>query len=407
MKYAIIISDGAADVPLDVLDGATPLEAAVKPNTDLISMTGRQGVVCTTPEGFDAGSDICCMSLLGYDPGKYHRGRAPLEAAAMGIDASSSDWIFRCNLVTVADGTMMDHSAGHISNTEARQLLDDFAALARDRQLAEGLTFYPGVSYRNLMVDRSGRDYGELATTPPHDVPGERIDKYLPRGGPHADLINQLIVESRSLFAEHPVNLTRQQMNESPASCVWLWGQGRKPDVPSFAERFGVRGAMITAVDLLAGLAAIIGWDRLDVPGITGYHDTDYAAKGRHACEALDEYDLVCVHVEAPDEASHQADAPTKIASIEAIDQHIVGPLAEKLKTFEQGWRILYLPDHYTRVDNRKHDATPPPFCMAGTSVLSVLQRPFTEANAGESDLYIEYGHELMEYFLRGGLRWR
>ena len=187
MKYAIIISDGAADVPLDVLDGATPLEVAVKPNTDLISMTGRQGVVCTTPEGFNAGSDICCMSLLGYDPGKYHRGRAPLEAAAMGIDASPCDWIFRCNLVTVADETMMDHSAGHISNTEARQLLDDFAAAARDRQLADGLTFYPGVSYRNLMVDRSGRDYGELATTPPHDVPGERIDKHLPRGGPHAD----------------------------------------------------------------------------------------------------------------------------------------------------------------------------------------------------------------------------
>ncbi len=404
MKYAIIIADGAADFPLEQLEGKTPFEAANKPHTDSISETGRQGTVATTPEGYSAGSDLCCMSLLGYDPVRYHPGRAPLEAAAMGLDVKPGEWVFRCNLVTVVEGLMQDHSAGHISSAEGRKLLADFAAHVATLEGTDGLTFFPGVSYRNLMVDKSGREYGELTSTPPHDIPGEPMKKYLPRGGKHAALIQKLIAESEKLFAAHEVNITRKEMGESPATNVWLWGQGTPRPIESFQHKFGLRGAMITAVDLLAGIAKLIGWERLNVPGITGYHDTDYAAKGRAACEALDKFDVVCVHVEAPDEASHQADAPTKLASIESIDKHVVGPVLHKLKTYAEGWRVLYLPDHYTCVDTRKHDSTPPPFCVAGTGIRGVLHHPFTETHANEADLHIAYGHELMEFFLRSGL---
>ncbi len=404
MKYAIIIPDGAADLPLEVLDGRTPFEAARKPRIDALARTGRIGTVATTPEHWAAGSDVCSMSLLGYDPAKYHPGRAPLEAAAMGIETELNDWIFRCNLVTVREGLMSDHSAGHIPSAESQRLLEDFVTHIDELGLAGGLTFYPGVSYRNLMVDRSGREYEELNTVPPHDIPGEPMKKHVPRGGANARLLQSLIEASGRLFADHEVNRTRAELNESPATHIWLWGPGKRPNLPPFERLYGLRGAMITAVDLLAGIAALIGWDRLDVPGITGYHDTDYAAKGRYACSALEVYDIVCVHVEAPDEASHQADAQTKVASIEAIDEHIVGPVAEKLQSFDEGWRLLYLPDHYTRVDNRKHDAAPPPFLMAGTKVPPLREQPLTETNAKASGLHIDYGHELMEYFLRSGL---
>lgn len=404
MKYAIIIPDGAADYPLTALDGQTPFQVARKPNIDRISAEGRQGTVATTPEGFAAGSDVCSMSLLGYDPNRYHPGRAPLEAAAMGIAMKPGEWIFRCNLVTVIDGSMADHSAGHITSAEGHRLLADFAEHVKKLGLAEGLEFHPGVSYRNIMVDRSGRAYEELNSTPPHDIPGEPIKKFLPRGGEHAALIQKLIAESETFFAEHEVNVTRREMGEPPASHVWLWGQGTPRAIDTFENRFGIRGAMITAVDLLAGIAALIGWDRLPVEGITGYHDTNYAGKGQAACEALDQYDLVCVHVEAPDEASHQADAATKVASIEAIDRHVVGPVLEKLKTYDEGWRVLLLPDHYTCVETRKHDATPPPFCLAGTRIRGVRNQPFNENNSNDSDLHIEFGHELMEFFLRSGL---
>ena len=403
MKYAIIIPDGAADFGLDDLDGKSALEVAKKPHLDQIAREGRQGTVVTTPAGFVTGTDVCTMSLLGYDPARYHPGRAPLEAAAMGIETGADDWIFRCNLVTVDEGIIQDHSAGHIRSTEAKQLLDDFAAAADARGLGAGLEFVAGVSYRNLMVDRSGRDYGELNTTPPHDVPGESARRHLPSGSKHSEAVRGLMALSAEVFADHEVNATRREMGESPATQVWLWGQGKPIPMPSFEQKFGVRGSMITAVDLLAGISKLIGWDRLDVPGITGYHDTDYAAKGRYACDALDEYDLVCVHVEAPDEASHQADAATKVASIEETDRQIVGPVLEKLRGFD-AWRVLVIPDHYTCVGTRKHESTPPPFCMAGSRIHGVLDEPFTEAHADRSDLHIEYGHELMEYFLRGGL---
>lgn len=406
MKYAIIIPDGAADHPLSELDGRTPFEAARKPHTDRLSMIGRQGTVATTPAGFPCGSDVCSMSLLGYDPAKYHKGRAPLEAAALGIPLRESDWIFRVNLVTVIDGKMQDHSAGHITSDEGRQLLAD---LARHLDMP-GMTLYPGVSYRNIMVDASehetpgkGRDWSELKTTPPHDIPGEAMRKHLPHGGEHAALLQRMIAQSEAFLADHEINQTRRDMGELPATHVWPWGQGRKPLIPGFESRFGLRGAMITAVDLLAGLASFIGWDRLDVPGQTSYHDTDYAAAGRYAIAALNKYDIVCVHVEAPDEASHAADALTKVAAVEAIDEHIVGPIHADLEK-RGDYRVLYLPDHYTAVETRKHDPTPVPFALCGSRIHGVMQRPFNEKNSREADLHIRHGHELMEYFLFSGL---
>ena len=400
MKYAIIIADGAADHPLDELGSRTPFEAAVKPHLDCISIEGRQGTVATTPEGMTCGSDVCSMSLLGYDPVTCHRGRAPLEAAALGIDLSRSDWIFRVNLISVDEGRFQDHSAGHISSQEGRQLI---GALA-EAQKIEGVRFYPGLSYRNIMVDASGRrDWSQLQTVGPHDVPGEPIRKHLPSGSAHAGLLKDLIERSWVLFADHEVNRTRRELGEPQATHAWPWGQGQRPQLEPFARRFGLRGAMITAVDLLAGIASFIGWDCLDVPGQTGYHDTDYAAAGGAAIEAFDQYDLVCVHIEAPDEASHNADATTKVAAIEAIDRFIVGPVHEALKRHWPKHRLLYLPDHYTSVSTRKHEPIPVPFAACGHRLYGVLQRPFSERNAAESDLHIAFGHELMEYFLTSG----
>ncbi len=401
MKYVLIIPDGAADYPLDELEGKTPFEAARTPWLDRLALEGRLGTVATTPEGMPCGSDVCTMNLLGYDPVKFHTGRAPLEAAALGIDLKPTDWVFRVNFVTVIDGKMQDHSAGHITNDEARQLLTDFAS----RFDAPGMALFPGVSYRNIMVDGSNeRDWSELVTVPPHDIPGEPMRKHLPVGGDHADLLHRMIAESQVLFADHEINVTRRELGELPATHLWPWGQGTIPKMPTFQSRFGLRGAMITAVDLLAGIASFIGFDRLDVPGQTSYHDNDYAATGRYAVAALDDYDLLVVHVEAPDEASHAADATTKVAAIEAIDQHVVGPLQQALRDRSEPWRILVLPDHYTRVETRKHDPTPVPFIITGHRISSVVNKNFTEAHAAESDLHVPYGHELMEFFLKAGL---
>ncbi|WP_432797367.1 cofactor-independent phosphoglycerate mutase [Poriferisphaera sp. WC338] len=402
MKYVIIIPDGAADLPIRDLENKTAFEFAKIPNMDALAKAGRIGTVATTPDAMPCGSDVCSMSLLGYDPAIYHTGRAPLEAAALGIPLGDDDWIFRVNFVTVIDGKMQDHSAGHITDNEAKTLLADFVKQAD--LPGTDVTLYPGVSYRNILVDASGADYSELVTTPPHDVPGESMDKYRPVGGNAAKLMNEIVMQSEQIFANHEINATRREMGELPATHLWPWGQGTKPQMPNFKEKYGLSGAMITAVDLLAGISSFIGWDRLDVPGQTSYHDNDYTAAATHAIAALDAYDIVCVHIEAPDEASHAADPQTKVAAIEAIDEHIVGPIRHSLESRDEPYRILILPDHYTRVDNRKHDPTPVPFLIAGEKIASIVDHDFNEANAQAADLHIEFGHELMDYFLNAGL---
>ncbi|MDB5297945.1 MAG: putative functional homoserine kinaselike protein [Phycisphaerales bacterium] len=397
MKYAIIIPDGAADEPLAELGGKTPLQAAETPNMDAVAAMGRQGLVRTVPDGFESGSDVATMSLLGYDPAAYHTGRAPLEAAAQQIVLEPTDWVFRCNLVTTRGGLMKDHSAGGISNVEARQLLVDLTELLRE----PGVEVFQGVSYRNLIVVRGNQTF-DVKTKPPHEFPEEPVEKYLPRG-PGGDMLWRIMDVSQKLFANHEVNVARRQRGLNEATPVWLWGQGHAPAMPRFAERFGVpTGCMITGVDLLRGLASLLGWDVHEVDGMTSFHDTNYPGQGADSAAKLDEYDLVLSHVEAPDEASHQADWKTKVAAIEAIDQHVVGPVLEKLKTYPE-WRLIVLPDHPTNVATRKHGYAPSPFAMAGTGVKPVGGLPYSEAGAAAGGLRLEKGHELMAYFLRGG----
>jgi 2,3-bisphosphoglycerate-independent phosphoglycerate mutase len=310
---------------------------------------------------------------------------------------SASDWVFRCNLVTVADGIMKDHSAGGITDAEAQKLLGE---LARSLELP-GFEFHNGVSYRNLLVYRGDEPF-DVSTKPPHEIPDQPSAKHLPRGK-GSEILRGIMDRSAELFADHEINQVRRQMNLNPATQVWLWGQGHAPNLPTFADRFGIKnGCMMTGVDLLRGLAVLLGWKVREVEGMTSFHDTNYAGQGQATAAALDEFDLVLSHIEAPDEASHQADWKTKVESIEHIDRYIVGPVLEKLKTFDE-WRILVLPDHPTNIDTRRHGDDPTCFAMAGTRVRSVVQLPYNEKNSASSDLKIERGHELMEYFLRGG----
>ncbi len=420
MKYVVIIPDGAADFPIEQLGDRTPFEAAAMPNLARLAERGRVGRAFTTPPGYEAGSDVCSMSLMGYDPVKYHTGRAPLEAASLGLNPGPKDWIFRLNLVTTGAagteqaGLMLDHSAGAITNSEARTLVADLVKYwaKHEPELVRGLTVTPGVSYRNILVDASGRSYTGLKTTPPHAIPSQPWANHLPGGAESGAVIRRLMELSATFLPGHEVNAARIDQGLRPATMAWLWGQGTKPTVPSFKDRFGLRGAMITSVDLLAGIAAYIGWDRIDVPGLTSYHDTDYAAQGRETVRAINAYDVVCCHVEAPDEASHQGDYATKVASLESIDTHIIGPVAAALEKFgdpakhaaDPGWRLLLMPDHYTLCGTRKHDATPVPFLLAGSYIRSAVPRAFTEEQADASDLQIDPGHELMEYFLRAGV---
>jgi len=392
-KYAIIVPDGAADEPLEQFDGQTPLEAAQTPNMDRISTQGRLGLVRTVPEGLEPGSDVAQMSLLGYDPLHYYSGRAPIEAAARGIRLGLDDWVFRCNLVTIADGLMADHSAGHISTEEAGNLIKELQRHISD----ERVSLYAGVSYRHLLVFQ-GVDF-DVRTYPPHDHIGKPVEKILPRGK-GADLLIQLMNQSQQLFAGHEINKVRQDLGENQVSSIWLWGQGKQACLENFRKRFGLRGAVITAVDLVRGLAKLVGFDLIDVPGATGFVDTNYEGKGLAAIKALDKYDLVFVHVEAPDEAAHEGNAQMKKTAIEQVDRYVVGPVLQALERYES-WRILVLPDHPTPVGSRAHSGAPVPFAMAGTGVAGVLHLGFGETNAAKSGLRIEKGHELMEYFLK------
>ncbi len=393
MKYAIVIPDGAADLPVPELGGRTPLEAARKPYMDEIARSGKCGTVRTVPPGMPAGSDVAILSVVGYDPRECYPGRAPLEAAAQDLQLGPDEWVFRCNLVTLVDAVMEDYSAGHITTKEAGTLIDDLnRALGGDR-----VKFHRGVSYRHLMTIK-----GDFAgkTTPPHDILSKPIAAYLPTGA-GADVLRSLMERSGQLLAGHEINKVRRDLGENPATHIWLWGQGQVPKLASFQDRFGVRGAAITAVDLVRGLSKLIGWRVIEVPGATGYIDTNFAGKGQAACEALSDVDLICVHVEAPDESGHNADVKAKLHAIEQIDQHVVGPLLERLKGEKAGWRILVLPDHPTPVSLRTHTPEPVPFALAGAGIEGVRRQPFHEKAAAAGDLHIDRGHELMEFFLK------
>ena len=392
-KYAIIVPDGAADEPIEQLGNKTVLEVAQTPNMDKISTQGRQGLVRTVPAGMEPGSDVAQMSLLGYNPLTFYSGRAPIEAVAHNIKLSADDWVFRCNLVTIADGKMADHSAGYISTEEAGKLIKDL-----NEQLGnEQIRFYPGVSYRHLLVFKK-LDF-DVQTYAPHDYLGTAIEKILPRGK-GSELLIDLMARAHQLFTNHDINKVRADLGENQVSSIWLWGQGRKARMESFQKRFGMRGVAITAVDLVRGLSKLIGFDLIDVPGATGFVDTNYQGKASAAIKALDKYDLVFIHIEAPDEASHNGSVEMKKKAIEQIDKYIVGPVLEALQNYES-WQILVLPDHPTPVRSRAHSSEPVPFAMAGTGISGILHTNFSEANAAKSGFRIDNGFELMEYFLK------
>lgn len=392
-KYVIIIPDGAADEPLKQFDNKTVLEIAETPNMDKISMEGRQGLVQTIPEGFEPGSDVAQMSLLGYDPSRYYSGRASIEAAAQNIKLSEEDWVFRCNLVTIANGKMADHSAGHISTEEAGKLIKEL----NDQFGSEKKRFYKGISYRHLLVFK-GLDF-EVQTYPPHDYIDTAIEKILPRGK-GAELLIDLMARTQQLFSNHDINKVRTDLGENQVSSIWLWGQGKKARMQSFKKRFGIKGVTITAVDLVRGLSKLIGFDLISVPGATGFVDTNYQGKASAAIDAIDKYDLVLIHIEAPDEASHNGSVSMKKKAIEQIDKHIVGPVHEAIRNYES-WRILITADHPTPIRSRAHSSEPVPFAMAGTNISGILHTAFGEANAAKSGFRIEKGFELMEYFLK------
>jgi 2,3-bisphosphoglycerate-independent phosphoglycerate mutase len=393
-KYVIIIPDGAADNPQACFDGKTVIEAAHTPNMDKIAADGRQGICHTVPDKMTPGSDVAQMSLLGYDPVQYYTGRAPIEAVAQDISLGPDDWVFRCNLVTTADNEMMDHSAGHIPTKEASQLIGELAVSVHD----DHIRFYTGVSYRHLCVI-NGQDFSKVTTQPPHDIIGQKITKNLPKGK-NAEFLNKLIAESAQLFKNHSINGIRRDLGENPVTSIWLWGQGQKAHLEKFQAKYGKTGAVITAVDLVRGLAKLIGFDLIHVPGATGYLDTNFAGKGEAAIEAMDKYDVVFVHIEAPDEAGHAGNPEQKKKAIELIDKFIVGPVYEVIQSYD-AYRILVMPDHPTPVEERCHLGEPVPFAMAGTGISGLLHKPFCEKNSFESGFEISNGPELMEYFLK------
>jgi 2,3-bisphosphoglycerate-independent phosphoglycerate mutase len=395
MKYAIVIPDGAADRPTDLLSGRTPFEVARLPNMDRIAAGGRLGTVQTIPPGLAPGSDVAVLSLLGYDPATVYTGRAPLEAAAQGIDPGPDDWVFRCNLVTVADGQMIDYAAGHIKTPEAEVLI----RALEERFGGDMLRFYSGVGYRHLLVIK-GETF-KVRTTPPHDIIGMPVKRHLPKGK-NAARLKELMDASCEVFAEHPVNKVRRDLGENPATQIWIWGEGQRPHLTSFAQQWGIRGAAITAVDLVRGIAALIGWDVINVEGATGYYDTNYAGKAKAAVDAIKDHDLVVVHVEATDEAGHNGDAREKVRALEAVDREIVGPVLAALEACGEPWRIMVAPDHETPLDIRTHENKPVPFAMMGSGL--VAGRPdavMTEAAARKTGMHVAHGHELMEYFLK------
>ncbi len=411
MKYIVLIGDGMSDYPLDELNGRTPLEASKLPNINFIADKGAVGRAVTVPRGMSPGSDIANLSIIGYDPRKYYTGRGPLEAANIGVELDKDDIAFRCNLVTVADDTMADYSSGHITTNESSILIKDL-----DKKLgSKWANFYPGVSYRHLLViktkylrQQGGKmvaltpsDFMETDCLPPHNIGGQRISRNLPKGKA-GDILIKLMNDSKAILGSHELNKVRIDLNENPANMIWLWGQGTKPEMPSFEEKFGVKGAVISAVDLVKGIGKTIGLDVIDVPGATGYYDTDYKAKAEYAINSLKTRDFVFVHVEAPDEAGHNGDIRAKMAAIESFDRLVVGTILNEFKGRKKDFRILVMPDHATPISIKTHTNDPVPLAMYGKGIEEDTIRVFTENAARASKLSFNNGFEVMEYFIKG-----
>jgi len=403
MKYVIVQADGMADYPIAALNGKTPLEQAKTPNMDWLAARGVFGLVHTIPEGFPPGSDVGNMTILGYDPAIYHTGRSPLEAASMGVRLGPKDIAFRCNLVTLRaeqdELVMEDFTAGHIATAEADEIMRDLnCSLARD-----GIEFHTGVSYRHLMVWRDGKE--KMATTPPHDITDQKVAGYLPQGE-GAEFLNSLMQESEKLLASHVVNQRRQERGERTATTIWLWGQGRAPALPVLTERFGIKGGVISAVDIINGLGFYAGLERVQVPGITGFLDTNYKGKGDYALAGLEKYDLIFIHIEATDEAGHMGDLNAKIKAIEDIDEKVMGTLLQGMPRW-QDWKLLLLSDHATPIALKTHSPDPVPFALYSSNTSAELKKlGFNEPDAKQTGIVLRQGTRLIEALIRGGTPW-
>ncbi len=389
MKYCVLVIDGAAGLPLPERGGKTSLELAHTPNLDTMAQEGILGLVRTVPSGMEPSSACACMSVLGYDPKVYYRGRAAIEARSMGIPIDDGEVVFRCNLVAIRDGRMWDYSSGHISTDEAQALI-----VALNEGLGnDQVHFYPGVSYRHI-CKLKGREDALLATcTPPHDIPDKPISEFLP-GGPGSDLLRDVMERSEAVLRDHPVNVKRRSRGDIPATMIWLfWGSGKVPDMPLFKQIYGLDAAMTSGVDLLRGLARMVGMDTLDIPGVTDGLDTDYIAQAAGALEALNEDDLVVIHIEAPDEMAHAGSIDDKIEAIQRVDRGVVGQLRSWQK---DELRLLIMPDHPTPIKTQTHSDAPVPFMLWGPGFTTNGAKRFTEAEAKSTGFYIDEGYKIM-----------
>ena len=400
MRYIVLLGDGMADWPLDELGGKTPLAVANKPNMDALAKKSVLGMVKTVPDGMPAGSDVANLSVFGFNPREYYTGRSPLEAISMGIKMSDDDVALRCNLVTLSDtaeysdAIMVDYSSGEITTAEAQELM---AAIAKSLN-SPGLSFYPGISYRHCLIWKKGPL--ELNLTPPHDISGKAIATYLPKGK-KSDILLDLMSRSREVLKNHPVNKARIEKGKNPATSIWLWGQGKKPSIPLFVEKYGLCGSVISAVDLIRGIGKASGMKSVEVEGATGNIHTNFKGKALAALSELKECrDFVYIHIEAPDECGHQGQLKDKIRSIELIDRDVLGTLLSGLEG-EDPYSILVMPDHPTPIATMTHCPDPIPFMIyrSGTEVLDE-NAVYTEDYARENGLMIEQGFTLMDRFL-------
>lgn len=405
MKYVVILGDGMADYPVAQLNNKTPLQYAKKPNIDYLAKNGEVGMVRTIPDGIPPGSDAANLSVMGYNPKKYYTGRSPLEAVSMGINLSESDVAFRCNLVTLSEDepynekTMIDYSSDEISTQEASELISEI----NKRFKTQEISFYPGISYRHCMVWKNGPiDFIPSPLTPPHDILEKKITDYLPKGE-KGDILLNMMSESYRFLKDHPVNKERIAKGQRPANSIWLWGEGKKPAVPSFYEKYGIRGSVISAVDLIKGIGICAGLKPVDVEGATGNINTNFIGKAEAALNELESgQDFVYVHIEAPDECGHRSEVENKVKSIEMIDEQVVGIILKGLQKYDD-FRILILPDHPTPLSLRTHTSEPVPFILYHKNKKQKVNSvdAYSEATAQDTGLIVEEGYKLMDYFVK------
>jgi 2,3-bisphosphoglycerate-independent phosphoglycerate mutase len=394
MKYCVLIIDGAAGHPLPKYGGKTCLELAKTPNLDALVREGQVGLTCNVPAGMEPSSAIACMSILGYNPAIYYKGRSAIEALSMGIDIGEREMVLRCNLVAVKDGKMWDYSAGHITTQEARELI---AALEKNLGDAN-IHFFPGVSYRHILKLTGHREALEAVCTPPHDIPGQPVAPNMPKGK-GSGLLKDLMNRSETVLKDHPVNIARKSRGEVPATTIWLfWPSGQVPALPSFEQLYGVSGAMISGVDLLRGIAQMAKIEVMKVAGVTDGLDNDYAAQAAGALDVLKNHDLAVVHVEAPDEAGHSGSVEHKIEAIEQTDKNIINSLREYKN---DGLRLLILPDHPTPIDIQTHTGEAVPFLLWGSGLKPNGAQRLTEAEGRASSFRVEAGYDIIKMLVK------